>query len=117
MDQEISTQTQAFHFNSTNPYSYSNVVGNLNNISNCYYDGADLMGSGGGVYYLSNSISMRDTKSQYFHNAAPYGSIYVCDGCNFNGNSNIYQSNVCMKGCILYYKPDLDKLPGMQIAN
>jgi hypothetical protein len=22
-----------------------------------------------------------------------------------------------MKGCILYYKPDIDKLPGAQIAN
>jgi hypothetical protein len=35
------TQTQAFHFNSTNPDSFSNVVANQNNISNCYYDGAD----------------------------------------------------------------------------
>jgi hypothetical protein len=39
---------------------------------------------------VSDSITMRDTNSSYLLNSAPYGSIYVCEGCNFVGTGNIY---------------------------
>jgi len=69
------------------------------------------------VYYLSNSLTMRDTGSTYEYNSAPFGSIYVCDGCNIAGQGNIYQNNVCQRGCIVFYKPDVQRLTGSTTTN
>lgn len=106
-------QNQAFHMNLTNPNSLSNVISMFNNISGCFYDGAvsqDALGNGGGVYYLSNSLTMRDSNSTYEYNSAPFGSIYVCDGCNIASQGNVYQNNVCQRGCIIFYKADSIRL-------
>jgi hypothetical protein len=69
------------------------VISRSNNITSCFYDGSlqsELLGNGGGVYYLSNSLTLRDSGSTYEYNSAPFGSIYVCDGCNIAGQGNVY---------------------------
>ena len=79
--------------NLTNPNSLSNVISRSNYITSCFYDGSlasEAQGNGGGVYYLSNSLTLRDTGSTYEFNSAPFGSIYVCDGCNIAGSGNLY---------------------------
>lgn len=34
------------------------------------------------------------------------GSVYYCEGCHIVSINNSYKNNVCLRGCVVYYKPD-----------
>lgn len=93
------------HFNLADPSSKSNILSTNNTISNCYYDSSETY-PGGGVYYLSNNLGIRDTGSIYQLNAAFNGAIFYCDGCHIFSRDNVFQNNTCLRGCIAYYAPD-----------
>jgi len=90
----MALQSQAFHLNLTNSNKMSNFLAKDNYIASCYYDGSmqaeNNGGNGGGAYYLTSSLSLKDSNSIYEYNSAPYGSIYVCEGCNIAIQNNTY---------------------------
>lgn len=63
------------------------------------------MTSTGGVYFVSDNLQIRDIGGKYENNSAISGSVYYCEGCNVVSINNTYKSNVCLRGCIMFYKP------------